>query len=127
MTARPRPLGTAKPPEGYNAPPGWSGYVATRDLNAQAPGLRYRAWGTGWTTAEGRRLKAIMRAAVRTLRRLPGPRHKRGRFPVDIEGADVEPERVAGWRRYAGLPMAVVAGSTEPLEVLLRIMRGERV
>ena len=72
-------------------------------------------------------MKAIMRAAVRTLRGLPGPRHKRGRYAVDIEGVDVEPERVAGWRRYAGLPVVVVAKSTEPLEVLLRIMRGESV
>lgn len=122
-----RPLGSAKPPEGYNAPPGWAGYVALRDLNAREPGPRYRAWGTGWTTAEGRRLKAIMRASVRTLRRLPGPRHKRGRFSVEIEGVEVEPVRVGGWRRYAGLPVAVVAKSTEPVEVLLRIMRGERV
>ena len=122
-----RPLGSPGRAEGDNVPAGWPGYLARRDLTAYAPGPRYRAWGTGWTTAEGRRLQGIMRAAARTLRRLPGPKHKRGRFAVDIEGADVEPERVAGWRVYAGLPVAVVAKSTEPVEVLLRIMRGESV
>lgn len=122
-----RPLGSPGRAEGDNAPTGWPGYLARRDVTAYAPGPRYRAWGTGWTTAEGRRLQEIMRAAVRTLRRLPGPRHKRGRFAVNIEDVDVVPERVAGWRVFAGLPVVDVAGSTRPVEVLLRIMRGENV
>ncbi len=123
MTGTRRPLGSPCRPEGDNAPPGWLGYVARRDPTARPPRPRYRAWGTGKTTAEARAALAMIRDCARVLRGLPGVKWKRGRWPVDVAGA--EPERVAGWRFFGGLPVAVVAGSTRPLAVLQRIMEGE--
>ena len=125
MTGRPRALGRPKPPDGFNLPHGWRAYRLVRNLAVRPPRRPYRAWGTGKTTAGAHAAFALIRDCVRVLKGLPGPKHKRGRWAVEMAG--VQPERMAGWRRYSGLPVVAVARSAEPVEVLLRMMRDEAV
>ena len=123
MSGRPRPLGTVAQPDEDNMTDGWAGYQASRN-RVRAPGPRYRSWGTGTTTAEARRVRALAIASARMLRHLPGRRLRRGEWAMSVPG--VEPDNVRGWRFYAGLALMPNEHTTWPLAVLLRVMWGEK-